>query len=136
MVGKLGLGEDERSLCEALLDWVYAVVLPERLPTADRRPFETLEEEATMLADKVRKWTREWYQDGRAQGVAEGRQDGIAHERGLLCRLASRRFGDATGRRLASVLAGVTDTVRLEKVGDLIVDCTSGEDLLRRLKGA
>ena len=142
------IGGDERELREALLDWVYAVVLPTRFPEADRREFERLEDEVTLLEERVQRWTREWLEEGRAEGLEvgrsegldrgleRGRAEGLAHERGLLCRQASRRFGAGAGERLAAVLAEVADPARLEEAGDLIVDCASGEELIGRLNGA
>ncbi len=142
------LGQDERSLRDALLDWVYAVVLPRRFPAADRQPFERLGEEVTMLEDRVKQWTEEWYEEGRQRGVEQGLQRGVEQgmkrgvEQGLqrgiavLRRQASRRFGHPAGERVATVLSGVTDPVRFERVGDLIVDCASSEDFLGRLNGS
>ena len=56
----------------------------------------------------------------------EGRREGIAAERALLCSLAGRRFGAATGTEIA----GVEDSDELARVGTLIIDCGSGSDLL------
>ena len=115
---------------------MYAVVLPTRFPEADRREFERLEDEVTLLEERVQRWTREWLEEGRAEGMERGLARGLAHERGLLCRQASRRFGADAGERLAAVLAEVADPARLEEAGDLIVDCASGEELIGRLNGA
>ena len=68
--------------------------------------------------------------DGLAEGLAEGRRDGLAHERALLVRQAARRFGADTGRRLEARLRAVEDPSRLDRVGDLIVDSETGEQLL------
>ena len=124
------IGDDERELRRALLDWVYAVVLPWRFPEVDGRRLG-LEQEGAMLAERVKRWTEEWLQEGMERGIAQG----MAHERSLLCRLAGHRFGRVFGDRLAGVLAGVTDPARFEQVGDLIVDSRSGEELFERLNG-
>ena len=65
----------------------------------------------------------------------EGLERGFEHERSLLARQASRRFGDAAGRRLGAWLAGVSDPAVFDKVGDLIVDCATGEELLCGVDG-
>ena len=57
-----------------------------------------------------------------------------AEERGLLCRLAARKFGAATAERLAIVLEGVDDGDRLAVVGERIIDCTDGAALLASLE--
>jgi len=88
-------------------------------------------EEPTMLAERVTQWRQEALDEGRRQGVSEG----MSHERALLRRLAARRFGVAAGDALAALLANEDDVERLAEVGDLVVDCPSGEELLRRGRG-
>ena len=70
--------------------------------------------------------------EGWRQGMSEGRRQGVSHE---LQRLAVRRFGVATGDALAGLLANEEDVDRLADVGDLVVDCATAEELLRRAKG-
>ena len=84
-----------------------------------------------MLAERVTQWRQEALDEGRRQGVSEG----VSHERTLLRRQAARRFGVATGDALAGLLANVEDVDRLAEVGDLVVDCASAEELLRRGSG-
>ena len=89
-------------------------------------------EEPTMLAERVTQWRQEALEEGRRQGVSEGRRQGVSHE---LQRLAARRFGVAAGDALAGLLTNVEDVDRLAEVGDLVVDCASAEELLRRGRG-
>ena len=101
-------------------------------------------EEPTMLAERMTQWRQEALDEGRRQGVSEGvlegrrqglsegRRQGVSHE---LQRLAARRFGVAAGEALAGLLANVEDVERLAEVGDLVVDCASAEELLRRGRG-
>ena len=77
-----------------------------------------------MLEEAITEW--------RAAAVAEGRSQGIAEERSLLRRQATRRFGAEAGNALATLLAGEEDSERLATIGDLIVDAASGEELLGR----
>ena len=58
----------------------------------------------------------------------------LAQERTLLCSLARRRFGAATGAELALVLAGVEDASELARIGTLIIDCGNGPDFLARAR--
>ena len=99
-----------------------------------------------MLAERAKRWTEEWLQEGiergkaqgieqgKAQGIEQGKaqgiEQGIERERALLSRLTARRFGDRAGERLATYLAGVNDPARLESVADLIVECASGGELI------
>ena len=83
-----------------------------------------------MLAERMTQW-REALDEGRRQGVSEG----MSHERTLLRRQAARRFGVAAGDALAGLLANEEDVDRLAEVGDLVVDCATAEELLRRGRG-
>ena len=62
-----------------------------------------------------------------AQILAQGRAEGLEF---VLERLAARRFGADTGERLSALLAGVTERERLAAVGDAIIDCGTGTELL------
>ena len=67
---------------------------------------------------------------GRAEGRTLGRTENLEFGRRLLPRLATRRFGDAAGERLSALLAGVSDPERLVEVGEAIIECGTGTDLL------
>ena len=47
-------------------------------------------------------------------------------------RLAARRFGAETAEALGRLLEGVDDADRLAEVGEMIVDCGTGGELLDR----
>ena len=97
------------------------------------------------LAEGRRKGFAEGRAEGRRKGLAEGRADGWREglaegraegRREALVRLAARRFGADTGRRLAARLRAVEDPGRLDRVGDLVVDSETGEQLLGAIKRA
>ena len=93
-----------------------------------------------FFAARVRAWQDEYRAEGRAQGIEQGIkqgiergiEQGIATERDLLRRQAARKFGAGTAERLAGLLAPIGDTRRLAEVGDWIIDCTTGDDLIAR----
>ena len=68
------------------------------------------------------------------RGLEQGLEQGLARERALLSRQAERRFGAETGARLTAFLAGVAAPDRFEEIGDLIVDCADGAELLARVR--
>lgn len=74
-----------------------------------------LEDETLTWADRMR---------------AEGRQEGLARERKLLLRQARIRFGESVAGSLAAPLERIADTDHLEKVGEWLVVCDSGDALL------
>ena len=73
------------------------------------------------------------------RGRTQGRTEGLDFERRLLERQAARRFGADAGKRLSELLASVSDPQLLAAVGDAIIDCASGAELLaaaERIVGA
>ena len=147
--------EDEARLYQCYRDWFYATKRrfrprdwnPEREGAtggADGRTNDTGEEHRPLAGAPAGRtgWPKDSSRgrqdglDGRTRRGPPGRacgrarRDGIAHERALLVRQATRRFGADIGRRLEARLRGVEDPGRLDRVGDLIVDCETAEQLL------
>ena len=82
------------------------------------------------LATRFDEWEAEFLQEGRAVGLEEG----WAAERSLLRRLAARRFGATTAEALFGMLAEVRDAERFAEVGEFIVDCATGDELLNLVR--
>ena len=80
----------------------------------------------TPVQDRVRAW--------READREEGRAEVIEQERALLRRLAERKFGADTAERAAPLLAGIGEPERLADVGEWIIDCASGDELIARLE--
>ena len=111
---------DDQELWWSFVAWCGGTLSPRlggRLPTL------VDDKETTMLAETLREWDEQKIDEGRR----EGRRD-------VLCSLASRRFGAATGAELEAVLAGVEDASELARIGTLIIDCDSGPDFLARAR--
>ena len=68
----------------------------------------------------------------RASARKEGRLEGQSR---TIVRQAKQRFGRDTARRLERLLAGVTDTDRMDRVAEAVIDCGSGGELLARVAG-
>ena len=122
------------ALREVMLLWAQQVArrrIGLDLEIRDMAQVERLHESGDLeeyFAVRVRAWQDEY----RAEGRAEGIEQGIAAERDLLRRQAARKFGAGTAERLAGLLAKIGDTRRLAEVGDWIIDCTTGDDLISR----
>ena len=86
-------------------------------------------EEPTMLAEAITEWRQNAIAEGRTEGVREGTSEG---RRTLLRRQATRRYGLEAGDEFGRLLAGEADADRLALAGDLVIDCSSAEELLRR----
>ena len=108
-----------------------AAALVERFAGTGRQDEEEATEEGmafTVLEDNLRRQIRRAERASRREALAQG----MEHERKLLRRLAARRFGAGTAERLAPLLAGVGDPEGLERIGEWIIDCADGEELIAR----
>ena len=76
----------------------------------------------------------EWFEQVRAEHVAEGMERGREEERRLLCGLAARRFGDTTAGAAQPLLGSMRDETGLASAGALIVDSKTGTELLDGLR--
>ena len=71
-------------------------------------------------------------QEGREEGRQEGRQEHIVRERARLSRQTQRKFDPETAARLSELLPRIADRDRLVEIGDAIIDCSTGAELLER----
>ena len=115
-------------LASAFAAWVTHVILPD-LGIADVRVSDNLTEVLEMLEQEPRTWADRMRDEGRA----EGHRTGLV---AMLLRLARRRFGGGLAEQLEGPLQEITDTDRLEDIGERIVVCDSGEALLAELRKA
>ena len=91
----------------------------------------------TVSQARLGKWFEEFRAENVAQGIQQGMEQGIQQERarGLarLRRQAAIKFGAPTAERLAALLGATIAAEQMERVGDWIVECDRGEDLLARV---
>ena len=135
--------------------WIQRVILA---GTNDipREPLIELEEVHTMLAQRVQQWQQEWRAEGLAEGRAEGRTEGrtegrieglaeglekglekgLQNERSTLLRMVHLRFGAETATALTPRLERVTDPEQLTQIGEWIILCATGAELLERTRVA
>ena len=127
-VARLLGAEGELGLAESFGMWVEGVLerrLGVRLPSLTR-----MMEEPPMLEETLDEWAEEKFRLGQAEGMKWG----IQRERALLIRQAQRRFGADVAEALSKLVGGVDDPDRLAEVGDLVVDCATGRELLERAR--
>ena len=126
--------EEEQELFRDYVGWLYALEPDAFAPDWDPRERKSMEELMGQLSP-LQINTARLREQHLAEGVLRGRAEGTAHERAMLARQAARRFGAGFGRRLGAALREVSDPVELDRIGDLIVDCATGEELLDGLNG-
>ena len=64
------------------------------------------------------------------EGLGRGRAEG----RATLCRQAGLKFGSETAERLMKLLDGITDPEQIARIGDQIIECETGAELLARAR--
>ena len=127
-LGDLLRAQGDDHLTQAFVTWLHqGLRFAGPLPSGEGDPLAQLQETQTMLEENVREWTREWLE----RGIEQGRRE----ERALLCRQAARKFDAGAAEGLTAALAGVTDPDRLARVGDWIIECATGSELLARVRG-
>ena len=129
------LGEDDE-LGPVFVEWVGEVLMPLRFPEADRgliEEVEDLKEGVTMLAERAKQWTEQWFAEGRETGLREGLEQG---RRDMAARLVRLKFGDAAAARLSPLLDRIADPAVLAEVGDWVIQCVDAADLLARAESA
>ena len=128
---------EDDELRRAFVGWIRQVVLPGgRFDEAALPVVRVLEGGGAMLAERVKEWTEEWLRQGREQGLELGLERGIergrAEERERLCRLVGRKFDLETAERLSGMLDRFSSPERLAMIGEWIIDCGTGAELLDR----
>ena len=71
-----------------------------------------------MLRESVNEWTTKWMAEGQTE---------------VMRRMAARKFGSETADRLAERLAKIADPECTSEVGEWLLECDSGEELLARV---
>ena len=116
----------DADLRRAFTEWVWR--LARRLvPEEGEEPLPvrtTLEDMRMTLEERVAQWPKQWFQEGLEQG--------LEHERALLLRQTTSRFGANTAEHLSGTLARIADPDRLADIGDWLVRCDTGEEFLAR----
>ena len=126
-----------------------------------RAVIENLEEVRMTMEERLREWPQQFLREGREQGleqgIEQGREQGIEQgreqgreqgieqgreqgleqgrerERELLRHMATQRFGDETGERLAALLTDITEADHFTEAGDCLLRCEDGDEFLSRV---
>jgi hypothetical protein len=98
--------ENQRDLRRAFKEWFNRILLPRRMPDTEFDDVRDLTEIQTMLAERVKDWTRNWREEGFKAGIEQGREQGMEEgiekgiqegigqgEAAVLARQLARRFG-------------------------------------------
>ena len=83
--------------------------------------------DAKVRAEAFERGIERGIERGVQQGIAQGRTEGGAH---LISRQAALKFGAGTAERLAGLLEDLTEQKDLDRVGDWVLECGNGDELL------
>ena len=80
---------------------------------------------------------REAYEDGRREAYEERRAKAearaLVEHRAMLVHMAQRKFDAGTANELGPLLEEVAGSGRLAEIGELIIDCGTGQELLAKV---
>ena len=92
------------------------------------------------VAEGVERGIEKGIEKGLKRGVEKGIEESLERElrrdRAMLSRLAARKFDAETAARFAALLEGIDDPERFADIGEDLMDCATGAELLARVEGA
>ena len=125
-------GPEHARLREAFREWVLGAAESWGIGDEVLEGVKSLKEAGMIYAgveEQKEQAHREGFGRGRMEGRAEGRMEGHAT---LVCRQARLKFGARTAERLSRLLDDITDPETIARIGDQIIECETGEELLAR----
>ncbi|MCY3679224.1 MAG: Rpn family recombination-promoting nuclease/putative transposase [Gemmatimonadetes bacterium] len=118
-------GAEHASLREAFREWVLGAAASWGIEDEVLEEVTSLKE-AEMIYAGVEE-LKEQYRERRKRARVEGRVEGRAT---MVCRQARLKFGAETAERLSQLLEGIADPERIARIGDRIIECETGAELL------
>ena len=79
--------------------------------------------------------TVQWLEQGRTEGLVEGRSRHRQTQINAMCRMAARKFDDAAGERLAEQLHAIADSEQVGEVGEWLIACENADEFFDRVAG-
>ena len=133
------LAPEQTGLLGAFLVWYQQARKRHRLPKVDLSILDDSNEGETMpnkvMRERVAQWADRQFAERAAPQMErirmEGRAEGQAE---VMRRQVAWKFGPETAERLAERLAEVPDPERAGKVGEWLLECERGEELLDRVE--
>ena len=129
-------GVEYARLREAFREWVLGAAESWGIGEETLEQVKSLKE-AEMIYAGVEELKERAHREGIGRGRAEGRRQGRAEGRAtLVCRQARLKFGAETAEGLSKFLKGITDLERIARIGDRIIECETGAELLAHARDA
>ena len=135
------------TICNGRARWtaaqdIYSLIQPAHVWLAARQP--RLRHEVLDLRERARHslpkslkeaemiyaGVEELKEQARREGLGLGRMEG----RATLCRQARLKFGAETAERLSQLMEGIADPEQIARIGERIIECETGAELLARAR--
>lgn len=127
-------GPEHARLRQAFREWILGAAESWGIGEEALAQVKSMEEAGMIyhaIEEQKERVHREGLGRGRTEGRAEGRVEGGA---AMACRQARLKFGAETAERLSQLLEGITDPERIARIGDRIIECETGAELLARAR--
>ena len=118
---------EHEGLIRAFWAWLEQVLGQEQLSGAKWPTLNNWREAGTVLQKAAKGWSVQLLEEGRAKGLIEGQAE-------VMRRQAARKFDAETAQRLARRLAEIADPERVGEVGEWLIECEDGDELLERVE--
>ncbi len=109
----------------ALVEWLRSQMINSGATEGEVAHLDTLREAGEMYVNQF----QETFRDGLAQGVEQGLAQGLKQAH---VDMARWKFGEETAQRLAELLEAAGDAERVSRIGRLLVECETGEELIAK----
>ena len=128
---------DTPALRDAWVAWLRRQMIDWRVPAEIIERLDTLKEVGKVYGNRFAAVEKHALARGQELGEVRGQELGEARGKAQGLRQAyvdtvRWKFGADVAERLAGVLAGVTDRSRLGRLGRLVVECETGDELITR----
>ena len=84
----------------------------------------------SRIGENMRRATRAWFEEGRAEGVEEG----LEQQRVLLGRQVAMKFGEEASARVGPLLARIAAPGLLAEVGEGLLVCATEAEFVARVE--
>ena len=118
---------EHEGLIRAFWEWLDKVHLLAHGLDVELPVLKNWKEAGTMMNEAVNDWTAPWREEGRAEGRAQGQTE-------VMRRMAARKFDAGTAQRLAERLAEIADPERVAEIGEWLIECEHGDELIQRVE--
>ena len=77
--------------------------------------------------------TVQWLEQGRAEGLVEGRSRHRQTQINAMCRMAARKFDDATAEELHGRMQWIVEQEQIGEIGERLIECAHADAFLNRV---